>query len=131
MQTVNNPMVKYLICGALHDLVAFVQFKKCEKHPWRSVNFSTKIHTPLWVFFTFFKLYKCNQIAQRITYTQSEVVCPFQARETRDQIYTHKIISYPIVNLEDVFFQTEFLRKTCLATLYLHVHETSYCKFLD
>ena len=29
------------ICGALHDLVPFVQFKKHEKHPWRSVNFST------------------------------------------------------------------------------------------
>ena len=26
--------------GALHNLVAFVQFKKREKHPWRSVNFS-------------------------------------------------------------------------------------------
>ena len=25
---------------ALSDLVPFVQFKKCEKHPWRSVNFS-------------------------------------------------------------------------------------------
>ena len=41
------------ICGALHDLVPFVQFKKREKHPWRSVNFSkvaacnfTKINTP-------------------------------------------------------------------------------------
>ena len=28
------------ICGALHDLVAFLHFKKREKHPWRSVNFS-------------------------------------------------------------------------------------------
>ena len=28
------------VCGALHDLVPFVQFKKREKHPWRSVNFS-------------------------------------------------------------------------------------------
>ena len=28
------------ICDALHDLVTFVQFKKREKHPWRSVNFS-------------------------------------------------------------------------------------------
>ena len=28
------------ICGGLCDLVPFVQFKKCEKHPWRSVNFS-------------------------------------------------------------------------------------------
>ena len=27
-------------CGALHNLVPFVQFKKREKHPWRSVNFS-------------------------------------------------------------------------------------------
>ena len=28
------------IFGALRDLVPFVQFKKREKHPWRSVNFS-------------------------------------------------------------------------------------------
>ena len=28
------------ICDALHDLVPFAQFKKREKHPWRSVNFS-------------------------------------------------------------------------------------------
>ena len=28
------------ISGALRDLVPFVQFKKREKHPWRSVNFS-------------------------------------------------------------------------------------------
>ena len=28
------------ICGALCDLVPFAQFKKREKHPWRSVNFS-------------------------------------------------------------------------------------------
>ena len=27
-------------CGALRDLVAFVQFKKREKYPWRSVSFS-------------------------------------------------------------------------------------------
>ena len=28
------------ICDALRDLVAYVQFKKREKHPWMSVNFS-------------------------------------------------------------------------------------------
>ena len=28
------------ICGALRNLVPFVQFKKREKHPWMSVNFS-------------------------------------------------------------------------------------------
>ena len=27
-------------CGVLRDLVPFVQLKKSEKHPWRSVNFS-------------------------------------------------------------------------------------------
>ena len=27
-------------CDALRDLVAFVQFKKHERHPWRSVNFN-------------------------------------------------------------------------------------------
>ena len=29
-----------LICNALRDWLPFVQFKKREKHPWRSVNFS-------------------------------------------------------------------------------------------
>ena len=59
------------MCGALHDLVPFVQFKKQEKHPWRIVNFTcnfTKINIPPWVFFAFFKSYKWYQIAQRITY---------------------------------------------------------------
>ena len=30
----------FYICDALRDLLLFVQFKKCEKHPWRSVTFS-------------------------------------------------------------------------------------------
>ena len=30
-------------CDALRDLVPFVQFKKREKHPWRSVTFSTTL----------------------------------------------------------------------------------------
>ena len=34
--------MKY-ICGALRDLLLFVQFKKHEKHPWRSVNFSCRL----------------------------------------------------------------------------------------
>ena len=48
------------IYDALRDLLPFLQFKKREKHPWRAVAFSnfTKINTPLWVFFTFFKLDK-------------------------------------------------------------------------
>ena len=35
-----------------------------------SCNF-TKISTPLWEFFTFFKLYKWYQIAQRDTYSEA------------------------------------------------------------
>ena len=30
----------YNICGALHDMVPFEQFKNRGKHPWRSVTFS-------------------------------------------------------------------------------------------
>ena len=41
-------------CDALRDL----QTEAC--------NF-TKVNAPPWVFFTFFKLYKCYQIAQRTT----------------------------------------------------------------
>ena len=59
---------------ALHDLVSFVQFKIRKKNSWKSFTFSkvtacyfTKSNTPPWVFFTFFKLYKWYQIAQRIT----------------------------------------------------------------
>ena len=46
---------KMLLCDALRDLVPFVQFKKLKS-------------TPGGVFFTFFKLYKWYQIAQRTTY---------------------------------------------------------------
>ena len=64
---------KICACDALRNLVSFVVFKKHEKHPRRSDNFSkvailvklqgsacnvTKINTPPWVFFLFFKLYK-------------------------------------------------------------------------
>ena len=58
-----KPLKKTLatIADALRNLVPIVQFKKRKKHPWRSVTLSK-------VFFTFFKLYKWYQIAQRITY---------------------------------------------------------------
>ena len=51
-------------------LLPFVQFRKHEKQPWRKLltfNF-TKCNAPPWVFFMFFKLSKCYQIVQRITY---------------------------------------------------------------
>ena len=38
------------ICDVLHDLVPFVQFRKCEKHPRRNVTFSTKSNTFSWCF---------------------------------------------------------------------------------
>ena len=70
--------VRGTISGVLRDLVPFVQFRKREKRPWRSVNFSkvagfsnfTRINAPLWVFSTFFKLYKWYQITHRITIYQ-------------------------------------------------------------
>ena len=36
----SNNLVLMSYLSALRNLVAFVQFKKCEKHPWKSVNFS-------------------------------------------------------------------------------------------
>ena len=45
------------MCDALPDLVSFVQFKKREKQPWRSVTFSLLKVALLHVFFTFCKLY--------------------------------------------------------------------------
>ena len=47
--------------------------KSVKNPPWKSVTFSkvagfTKSNTPLWVFFTFFNLYKWYQIAQNILY---------------------------------------------------------------
>ena len=67
------------ICDALRDLVLFVQFKKREKHPWRSVTFSkveacnfTQGHNPSMVFFMYFKLYKWYQIVQGVSYDPKE-----------------------------------------------------------
>ena len=47
-------------CDSLCDLVPFVQFKKREKYPWRSVTFTKTLLkiTLLQVSFTIFKSYK-------------------------------------------------------------------------
>ena len=42
--------------GTLHDLVPFVQFKKREKHPWRSANFSKVLFIYLFIYL-FYSLY--------------------------------------------------------------------------
>ena len=61
---------KRFIWDALRDWVIFVQFKKLNKHPWRSVTFETcKLTVALrnrW--FSRFLTFKWNQIAQSITY---------------------------------------------------------------
>ena len=62
-------------CDVLRDLVPFGQFKKRENAHGvvlllvklqATCNF-TKSNIPPWVYFTFFKLFKWYQIAQRIT----------------------------------------------------------------
>ena len=43
----------------MRDLIPVAQFKKREKHPWKSVAFSrVQKVTFSWVFFTFIKLHK-------------------------------------------------------------------------
>ena len=51
-----------MLCAILYQLY---NFKKREKHPWRSI---ACISTAPWGFFKLFKLYKWYQIAQSITY---------------------------------------------------------------
>ena len=54
------------ICDVFRNLAPFVQFKKREKHPWRSdtlaYNFTESITSP-WVLFTFFNLRKRSKSA--------------------------------------------------------------------
>ena len=60
-----------LICGVFCDLVPFVQFKKREKRPWRSVNFSKVAkslfsYCPLiWMFCNRKSMNKVNKIQER------------------------------------------------------------------
>ena len=60
-------------------------FKKWEKHPWRSCTFRacnfSKGNTPPRMFFTFLKLNKCYQIAQRISSKPLKDVMTFDAFE--------------------------------------------------
>ena len=58
-------MSAFSYCVALGDLVPFVQMYRL-----LAWNF-TRSHTPPWVFFPFFKLYKWYQILQNMTYTFS------------------------------------------------------------
>ena len=44
-------------CDALRNLMPFVQLKKCEKHPWRSVNFSKVVGFCLLFLFYCYYLY--------------------------------------------------------------------------
>ena len=50
------------ICDALHDLFSFVQFKKLEKHPWRSVTFSLQLSKEYHSFMVVFKVFKIVQM---------------------------------------------------------------------
>ena len=50
----------------MRNLVTFIQFKKPEKRLWSG-------NTPRWVFFTFLKLYKWQQIPQRVTYCEKKL----------------------------------------------------------
>ena len=57
------------ICGALRNLVPFVQFKKVKNtHRGAEACNITKRNTPPWVFFTFFNLCKWYQISLSITF---------------------------------------------------------------
>ena len=59
-------IVKIHNCDALHDFLPFVRFRKCEKHPLRSVMFS-KVILLRECFSRFFKLHKMHLIVQSMS----------------------------------------------------------------
>ena len=85
------------ICGALRDLVPFVQYKKCEKQ--LTVCNFTKINTPPGVLFTFFKLYKYYQIVQRTTYWKQLTLETFTLNEIAVFIKTDEKCKYSLPRL--------------------------------
>ena len=68
IQTFSHKNYNKDIWDASHNLATFVQFKKSNKHPWRSVEACNviKSKTPPWMFFMFSKVFKWYQIAQHI-----------------------------------------------------------------
>ena len=46
---------------ALHNLVPFVQLKKREKHPWRSVNFSNASQMHPQILYKILKIRRCSE----------------------------------------------------------------------
>ena len=81
--------------------------EKLEKYPWRSKS-NTKRNTPPWVFFTFFKLYKCYQIAQCIIFYDEgrfafEPIKPLVHIVKLNQIQANQLIGF---YFEATFFLT-------------------------
>ena len=52
--------------NAIQDVFDYVSYIKQVNY--KNTERNAKINTPPWIFFTFFELYKCYQIAQRTTY---------------------------------------------------------------
>ena len=63
-------IIKGIFWDTFCDLLPFAQFKKREKHSWKSVTFSTKRQSFMDVF-TMFKLYNWYQIGQSITFKRA------------------------------------------------------------
>ena len=119
-------------CNVLRNLVPFVQLKKGAKYPWRSVTLEncrlwacnfTKSNTPSRVFFTFFKLYKWCQIAQRIThlYAAGFIVSVYTGIFMRlKTIFGVQVVHYKIESL-DLFFYSWQIKNLTLVLDDKHV----------
>ena len=78
----------------------------------------TKSNTPPWVFFTFFKLYKWYQIAQRITYKHRVICEKWYIEEDRFQTIKLKYLRhehYSLTTLKSIFaeYRVQKLKKLC------------------
>ena len=90
----------------------------------------TKINTPPWVFFTFLKLYKWYQIAQRITYNPSilwMLVAPFynffMSEKSDCSLRSVSVRSYELLRFCTTFYKS-YLFQILLAEFLDESYET-------
>ena len=92
--------IKSTILHVLRDLVPFVQFKKREKHPWRSVICSTKISLLQGCFSRFLnctngtKLHRTSRVSVHFCRLQSKIVKRCKESSSVDKLYCLQILHH-------------------------------------
>ena len=104
-----------MICDALRDFVAFLQFKNVKnthggvlllvKFQVSACNFIKSNITP-WVLFTYFKLCKCYQILQSVSYLDNSIWMKYFAWFSRETWLFYRYYSPQFLGMEHTTFNT-------------------------